>query len=287
MPTIPPPLLDCSVYVYASTDAAEAGERAGGSGFLVAVPLPGYLAATFYAVTNAHVVAAGFTTLRLNAMTGGHSAIELRDEDWIRHPDGDDVSIAEIELSAQVRYSAVPASQFIDGFDTTFFNVGQEVVMIGRFVTHEGRQRNLPTARFGHIAQLPYERIRTAQGIEQDAFLVDMRSLAGYSGSPVFVYRDRPDLDDDPEKWVRSFELRFLGVDFGHLPAFGKVLAADRQDSIEPRMWSEQNSGMSAVLPAWRLLRLINDDDVATSRARAEDAWLEEHSDNPAMKAQE
>ena len=174
MPTIPAPLLDSSVYVYASRDAAEAGERAGGSGFLVAVPLPEHRAATFYAVTNSHVVAAGFTTIRLNAIDGGHEAIELRDEDWIRHPEGDDVSIAEIELSAQLRYSAVPIDQFIDGFDTTYFNVGQEVVMVGRYVTHEGRQRNLPTARFGHIAQLPYERIRTTQGIEQDAFLVDM-----------------------------------------------------------------------------------------------------------------
>jgi hypothetical protein len=284
MPTIPLELLDCTIYVYRDGDAAEKGEEAGGSGFLVAVPLTGYRAATFYAVTNSHVVAGGFTTIRLNEMAGGHATIELTADDWIRHPEGDDVVIADVNLSADFRFKAVSTEQFVDGFDPTYFNVGQEVVMVGRYVNHEGRQRNLPTARFGHVAQLPHERVRTSWGIEQDAFLVDMRSLAGYSGSPVFVYRGRPDLDEDPERWVKSVEFRFLGVDFGHLPSFVRVLDASRRNAVDPPMWAEQNSGVAAVIPAWRLMQLIDEEGVAAKRAQDEDSWITQHGNDPDMK---
>jgi hypothetical protein len=277
MPSIPLDVLDTTIYLYKSPEAAERGEQAGGSGFLVMVPLEEYPAGTFYAVTNTHVVAAGFTTARLNTADGGHRAIEFSDEDWFRHPDGDDISIAEITLSSEFRFRAVSTESFIDGFDPTLFHVGQEVFMVGRFVNHEGRQSNRPTARFGHIAQLPYERIRTTRGIEQDGFLVDMRSLAGYSGSPVFVYRNRPDLTSDDAEWVMGIELRFLGVDFGHLPLYARVLRENRDRAFEPPMWVEQNSGVAAVIPAWRLKQLIDDEEVARIREESERAWISEY----------
>lgn len=277
MPSIPLDILDCSIYLYASPDAAEAGERAGGSGFLAVVVLPGYEAGTYYAVTNTHVIGAGYTTVRLNTTDGGHSTITIDDHDWMRHPDGDDVSIAEITLSANFRYKAISTESFVDGHDPTFFNVGQEVFMVGRYVNREGRQRNIPTARFGHIAQLPYEPIRTSAGIEQEGFLVDMRSLAGFSGSPVFVYRDRPDLTTDVERWVTGFEQRFLGIDFGHLPFYGKVLDGHHVP-VNPTMFAEQNSGMAAVIPAWRILQILfEDEDVVAKREQGEAEWVALH----------
>jgi hypothetical protein len=274
MPTIPPPVLDTSIYLYPSEEAADGGERAGGSGFLVAVELEGYPVVTHYAVTNAHVAGNGATTVRLNTKEGRHASIHIPDEQWFRHPDGDDVVIAEIGLPEEFRFSAIPHTNFIDGTDPRLFTVGQEVYMVGRFVTHEGRQRNLPTARFGHISQLPHERIRSSSGIEQEGFLVDIRSLSGYSGSPVFVYRTRPDLNDpsDVDNWIHSFEHRLLGIDFGHLPAFGPVCGQGGAG-----LQAEQNSGMAAVIPAWRILQLLQDDDVVAKRRQQELRWLEEN----------
>lgn len=104
MPTLPLELLDCSIYLYRSKEAAERGEEAGGSGLVVVVPVPNYPAGTFYAVTNSHVVAAGFTTARLNSADGGHASIELADDHWIRHPEGDDLSIAELDLTAEFQF---------------------------------------------------------------------------------------------------------------------------------------------------------------------------------------
>lgn len=142
VPTIPLEVLDCSIYMYGSEKAAERGEQAGGSGFLVVVPLPGYEAGTIHAVTNAHVVANGFRAIRLNAMDGGHQTIEHGDAKWIRHPEGDDLAVAELTLSADFRFKAISTDSFVDGFDPTLFNVGQEVYMVGWYVNHEGRQKN-------------------------------------------------------------------------------------------------------------------------------------------------
>jgi hypothetical protein len=278
VPTVPFDILDCTIYLYASREAAEKGEQAGGSGFLVSVPLPGYPAVTVYAVTNSHVIAGGFTTVRLNTADGRHDSIALDDHDWSRHPEGDDLAISQIDFSPDFRFKSISCDSLVDGHDSTFFGVGQEVVMVGRYINHEGRQQNRPTARFGNIAQLPYERVRTAQGIEQDAFLVDIRSLAGYSGSPVFVYRGRPDLDTEPDRWIKSFEHRLVGIDFGHLPTLGAVLQENRRDRAQPPTWAEQNSGMAAVIPAWRLLQMLfDDDDIVDHREEGERRWLEEH----------
>ena len=64
--------------------------------------------------------------------------------------------------------------------------IGDEAIAIGRFINHDGNQRNQPSVRFGAIAQMPKDKIRTDTG-EQDAFLVEIKSISGYSGSPVFA----------------------------------------------------------------------------------------------------
>lgn len=288
MPSIPLEVRECAIYLYASEEAAEEGTQAGGSGFLVIIPVAEHEeeGATFYAVTNVHVVANGFTCVRLNTLDGGHDSVALRAEDWVHHPEGDDLAIAELDLPREfreLRIKAILPDSFVEGGDPTIFGVGQDVYMIGRYVSHEGRQQNLPTARFGNIAQLPYEPVQTVSGLAQQAFLVDMRSLAGYSGAPVFVYRSRPDLNTNPDSWVTGFEQRLLGIDSGHLPALGRVLKEDKGAAVEPALWAEQNSGMATVIPAWRLTELLFDEDVVRKREEGEQAWLNARGDGPAV----
>jgi hypothetical protein len=72
--------------------------------------------------------------------------------------------------------------------------LGDETFTIGLFRSHYGAQRNIPIVRIGNIAAMPEEPIETpghGSGFV-DAYLVEMRSIAGLSGSPVFV--DRPQL---------------------------------------------------------------------------------------------
>jgi len=60
--------------------------------------------------------------------------------------------------------------------------------MVGRFIGHDGHQRNTPAVRFGNIAMMPDEKIKAADGTEQEGFLVELRSVPGCSGSAVYIY---------------------------------------------------------------------------------------------------
>jgi hypothetical protein len=65
---------------------------------------------------------------------------------------------------------------------------GDDVFIIGRFINREGHQKNTPSVRFGNIAQMPGEPIIDDDGIAQESYLVEARSIPGYSGAPVFVH---------------------------------------------------------------------------------------------------
>jgi hypothetical protein len=109
-------ILDCVVYLYPSAQDAEAGEAAGGTGFLVLVPSEMHSDYGFaYCVTNSHVIReAGSPVIRLNTKDGGRDIIESGQDGWIHHPDGDDLAICPIAMSNPdyYQYSMVPTDMF-------------------------------------------------------------------------------------------------------------------------------------------------------------------------------
>jgi len=54
--------------------------------------------------------------------------------------------------------------------------------MVGRYINQELRQFDRPVARFGNLAMLPEPIHQRERSFEQESFLVDMRSQAGFSG---------------------------------------------------------------------------------------------------------
>ena len=64
--------------------------------------------------------------------------------------------------------------------------VGDEIFVTGLFTAVPGISRNIPIIRHGNIAMMPEEQIQTELGYA-DVFLVELRSIGGLSGSPVFV----------------------------------------------------------------------------------------------------
>jgi hypothetical protein len=149
MPRIPPAYLANSVYLYRDRAAAERGERIGGSGFIAAVKAHQLENAWhIYAVSAKHVVCrSGCATVRVNTLSGGFDIFEFEPHEWTAHPEGDDVVVIPIALDDTVhRYSFVDISLFINR--TTDIGPGDDVFMVGRFVNHEGRQKNEPSVRF-------------------------------------------------------------------------------------------------------------------------------------------
>jgi S1-C subfamily serine protease len=89
-------ILDRVVYLYASEEDAKNGEKSGGSKFLVSIPSAidprrFYL----YIVTNRHVIDVA-TTVRMKTAEGEIVILNSRRDQWVDHPDGDDVAACEV-----------------------------------------------------------------------------------------------------------------------------------------------------------------------------------------------
>jgi hypothetical protein len=110
MPRVSDDFVDCVIYLYPDEPAADAGERAGGSGFLVGINVSRQIgnervrlnAAHLYAVSNDHVVKGGSCTIRLNDQYGSKIVYQTKETEWVSHPDGDDIAVCGVDLSPQI-----------------------------------------------------------------------------------------------------------------------------------------------------------------------------------------
>jgi hypothetical protein len=283
---ITPADLNCAFYLYPSEAAAKAGVKLGGSGFWVAVQ--SMVIREFwwlYAVSNRHVVHShGASVIRANTKDGGVRIITAEPTDWIEHPNGHDIAalqIASMDIDG-VEIAHVLTGMFVDREDLAGrIQVGDEVYMIGRFINHDGRVRNTPSVRFGNISMMPGEPIYVdSKTPPQESFAVELRSMCGYSGSPVFVSPEHP-TRNFPNS-VRGIDL-LLGVHWGHIIEPWTVettiikqvaqagLAPDEREIDQV----SANTGMNGVVPAWRLKELLDIPRFKDERDAEEAAELE------------
>jgi hypothetical protein len=278
MPRIRDEILDCVIYLYKSGHEAEEGINGGGSGFLLAVACDRDIpnANHLYAVTNKHVIAAGANCVRLNTQEGGKLVVVAEKKDWICS-DKDDLAIAPLgRLPPTVKRNALPREclvtrDFVREHDV---GIGDEVLMLGRFIDREGIQQNMPTARFGHISQMPGDPIEIEiagkSELQEDAFLCEVRSIGGYSGSPVFILPDRSYARKG--KQLPSERGILLGVDFCHIRNWTE--AKDDRGYELAHVKVPLNSGMAGVIPGWKLEELIVSEKAVAHRTRAEEAEI-------------
>jgi len=283
MPRIPDVLLESVVYLFADESGARSGHGAGGTGFLVDYPGQGGTRHT-YVVSNIHVVRNGCTTLRVNAKRGQAKAVTIPAEAWLDHEEGDDVCAAPIELNRKIwAVTALPWEDFCpteERMAELNIGVGDDVLMIGRFVGHTGKQRNEPLARFGNIARMDEgERVKDGRGMLVEAFLVEMRSLPGYSGSPVFVvigagsYRGVYGTEKGAQMMpFYSETIGLLGIDTGHKPITNSVLEKTSRKPVEPPQVVQQNSGVAIVAPYYKIADVLEEGFVEQRKTATEDA---------------
>jgi hypothetical protein len=302
---IPSVFAECMFYLYGSQEEVRSGSRGGGTGFLVHYPstVSGYV--HVYAVTNKHVIDGGFCVLRLNRNSGDADAISTQPEDWIPHPDGDDLAVFPVTIGKGFKWWPIGIKHFISQeiIDDYKIGYGDEAFLIGRLLSHQGRKKNTPIIRFGNVAlmadasepiEYPTGR-KNAQGEEeirrQEAFLVECRSLSGFSGSPVFVSTNQDYSGEDAQRVVRAKQKEMehkptpeeqarirvvsmsgtqgpwlLGVDFGHLPLWRPVFKGDKKTTTDFQV--DANTGIAAVIPAWRLLKLLDTEKLMKQRTR-------------------
>jgi hypothetical protein len=258
-------ILNCAVFIYGSEKMALRGEADGANGFFVrkaseAHPDYNY----FYIATNAHVV----EDLRISKHDGvfrinkddGMSDIEpIDDSRWILHPDFDDLAIYPIVLKPEWAVTYLPYDSGFLGPENVYPNgwcvgAADETILVGRMVGYSGKQANTPVVCSGHIAMVPSEtekitqvgrKISTGEEFDQLSFLVETHTVKGYSGSPVFV----PVIPNTPQtRGLEDTKFLLLGIEWGY-PEVSVYNVGDYYD---------HPSGMSAVVPGWKLKELID-----------------------------
>ena len=293
MPHIPNHIADCSIYLYDSEDDANVGKRSGGSGFIIHVPSTVDGFKHVYAVTNRHVIDGGSCVIRINTKQGDAVPISTIPEDWEKHPEGDDVTIYDLSIAEDYKYWSISTDLFITPEIITVYRIGygDEVFLVGRLIAHSGNKKNTPVIRFGNISLMAdsLERI-LYRGKEQEAFLIECRSISGFSGSPVFAITSQTYHGEDAKKLVafRQKEMNYdpatnesglrtevvsmsfdkagpwlLGIDFGHLPFWSPI----RDGSKPTNLIAETNTGIAGVVPSWKIRQIL--DGPTLSRRRA------------------
>lgn len=255
-----------------------------------------------YAITCYHVaVTGGATVLRINTKDERSRLIELDHEDWQFIPQSDDIAAADISERidpSKDEIAFLPISLFStkDFLDRDEVEIGEDGFMLGLFADHPGKDRNLVAARFGNVSLLAneYEPIEQPNGIKRPSHLFDLRSRAGFSGSPVFIYRtpggdlrqatqrgwhkelakifeqDRGRPDNvfveqrnylEREEIMRNTFLMFLGIHAGQYydtVVTRKVKVAEADDAIRDGDKLRIPNSMTIVVPAWEVLNLLN-----------------------------
>lgn len=286
VPRIADEFLECVVYLYPDAPSAAAGMRAGGSGFLVGVQIEDGLEHLDlwvpFAVSNRHVIKNGCTIVRVSMMDGGPADIlELDERSWLFHPDHD-LAIAPLDLVVgrhRVKLALWPQHFLTEQVVAQYrMGPGDECFMVSRFIAHDGRQRNTPSVRFGTIAQMPTERIRCDDGSEQESFLVEARSIAGHSGSPVFIWippYSGMATGRMSGSWTAGPWL--LGVDHCHLFSQERIYSRATGRPVNEDWHVRGNTGMMGVVPAWRLAEMFKFPDITSLIAREKEEWLKKN----------
>jgi hypothetical protein len=300
MPKLRPDIGNAVFYLYRINP--KTGEKTGphGSGFVVArnsKVLPNFK--HYYGVTNWHLSNdLGASIIRVNTTDGKSRYLDYGPEDWQFIKDGDDLSMIDLTDDARMgdQVSHYIDTGFVDKAFIERFGVGfgEDVFMTGLFADQHGGDRNTPAARFGNVSLLADESapIEQPNGMLRPSHLVDMRSRTGFSGSPVCLYRiPGIDLSDTPQRdepfaptgglpWNPQFMPKFIalfGVHCGQYYDEVEVLKTRpewRERHGDPIQEGDKlyiQSGMTIVVPAWRVTEMMNLEVFEMARKKREE----------------
>lgn len=281
MPRISDEFIESVFYIYPSEEAAERSEAVGGTGFLVSIPCKADPREEFvYAVTNKHLITDDFPVLRVNTKDGLVDRMKTKRTDWVS-ADEDDLSVMEIGLSEKHQYNTIRDDLFVTREDLApndtgpDIGPGDDVFMVGRFINRDGREQNSPSVRFGNISIMHQEKVSHRDGYLQENISVEMRSIGGYSGSPVLVFISPFAIRPRETSMSGSLRQWLLGVDWGHVPQRARVLTANGTNHPQG-CYVEINTAMCNVVPAWQLRALLDTPRLYCKRDEDEDRIREE-----------
>src|SRR5205085_11207524 len=136
--------------------------------------------------------------------------------------------------------------------------IGDEVYLAGLFANRAGKEKNIPIIRVGNIAAMPdpKERILTRMGF-MEAYLIEVRSLGGLSGAPVFVNLGllRKMGGQFAYSTLPHGTAYMIGLMHGHYDM--EVIAPNEGDQARKAV-ERINKGIGIVVPSHKILEVLN-----------------------------
>jgi hypothetical protein len=224
-----------------------------------------------YAVTAAHVVrntpASEELYLRVNAVSGPTIDIPVPVSTWRFHATTD---VAACSVSwpedKQLDFMTIPITRLPPGPEGVYHNQvveGEGVIICGLLTSFPGSERIQPIVRTGKIALMPYEKMtieldRKTSG-DVDAYLLEMISWPGLSGSPIIVYPNRN--PRNPRSFDFLLPYLLLGLIHGTLEYNTEVKFSRERTTIR------LGSGIVVAIPAESIREvLMNNPDLKAQR---------------------
>lgn len=222
--------------------------------------------------------------VRLNTKGGSAEVIAIPDE-WV-YPENEAVDAAVLsfdstlsELNEQeIDHAAITVEMLMtDGLIRDLgIGLGDGLLVVGLFRYRWGHRRSIPIARTGNIAAMPDEPFIEESGEVYNAYLTELRSIGGLSGSPVFVFKlvqaDANEIAERQKKGLRlpplpKEKMYLLGLVRGHWDlepqgAVQDIAVVDEDGEIE-----YLNTGIAQVTPIQEVLALINGERLVRLRA--------------------
>lgn len=274
------------------------------TGFLLMHPVEGARCWALYAVSAAHCVENahshsddGRVYLFTNSNDNRYEPISTEFASWEIHDDQvTDVAVLPLDWSDEFVEThgqlAIGSDQFLgkEAMDTLRVSPGDELYFPGLFVRVPGESLNIPILRTGTLAALASESIRTVRGMTP-AHLAEIRSIGGHSGSPVFLHINTADrlfpIRKEPEVKRLLNELAgvppFLGLIHGYIPMRRDQFSTDiTGDSTEHSLSCDHrtedfNSGIAVIVPATKILEVLNQKRLVDLRLLARNRQYEQH----------
>jgi hypothetical protein len=182
---------------------------------------------------------------------------------------GEIVELDVVSLALHGKQGFLPTEEFTK----RSIMLGAEIAIIGLFRSHYGKNRNVPIVRAGNISALLGEPIYTKYAGYIQAYLIEARSIAGLSGSPVIVIPEPSILLAKGLAGDMGQGAALLGLMHGHfdVPNLNEDVVADDNEPTRGI-----HTGIGVVIPLQKIIETIEHPELVAMRKKIIDGLRKE-----------
>jgi hypothetical protein len=204
-----------------------------------------------------------------NYKDGSKALLEADDVHWYSHPteaSAVDAAVTPFAPAQRDLLDLEPIPEYLfassERMREASIGVGDEIAATGVFTRFSYEDRHLPIVRIGHLAMLPALHIPVKNFESMEAYVAE---IEGLSGSPIWVrptaYCNAAQKDGGEEN--PPIPMIFLGLLHGRWEVSKRAMEGQNTPYTENMI-----SGMSIIVPAHKILEVINQEELATMRKK-------------------